>query len=136
MFFCGWEQRELLLISQITSKLFFSSCLPPQKWKKNLIVFEKHLDDQLSLSITHLLQPFFTFFFLHMTHMGAFYLPQKFSWKWSIASAVSSLWAMWVHLEQSECKLYLSCLEHLRYGLIHTFSVLPFLNAIAVNHMA
>jgi hypothetical protein len=63
MFFCGWEQRELLLISQITSKLFFSSCLPPQKWKTNLIVFEKHLDDQLSLSITHLLQPFFTFFF-------------------------------------------------------------------------
>jgi len=135
MFFCGWEQRELLLISQITSKLFFPSCLLPQKWKTNLFSRNTWMTN-FHYPLLIYFNLFLTFFFLHMTHMGAFYLPQKFYWKWSIASAVSSLWAMWVHLEQSECELYLSCLEHLRYGLIHTFSVLPFLNAIAVSHMA
>jgi len=64
MFFCGWKQRELLLISQITSKLFFPLVCLENNEKQ--ICFEKHLDEQLWLSITHLLQPFFgPFFFAH-----------------------------------------------------------------------
>jgi hypothetical protein len=45
MLFCGWEQRELPLISQTTSKLFFP-LLCPQKDEKQTF-FNKHLDDEL-----------------------------------------------------------------------------------------
>jgi hypothetical protein len=56
MLFCGWEQRVLPLISQTTSKLIFPFVCPQKDEKQ--IFLNKHLDDQLWLSITHLFQLF------------------------------------------------------------------------------
>jgi len=62
-------------------KTVFSSCLAPQKNGKQICFWETLRWPTFTIHYSFTSTFFLTFFFLHMTHMGAFYLPRKFYWK-------------------------------------------------------